>query len=108
MLQKNSGFFLIELLLSLSVLLMLSLFFVPLFVDLTRQSQQLELEKHAEQLLFEELQASIINGSPSPDHSIFLNGIEYKLTWINRDPEGVQEVCVKLEKSQKTICRFAE
>ncbi|MGG5255072.1 hypothetical protein ACQYAD_16695 [Neobacillus sp. SM06] len=112
MLRKSNGFFLIELLLSLSALLMLALFFVPLLADLNAQSQQLERESLAEQLLFEELNALMINGTPSLNHSIFRNGNEYKITWGSSSPGNQKEVCVTLEKKArlpgKTICRFAE
>ncbi len=112
MLRKSNGFFLIELLLSLSALLMLALFFVPLLADLNTQSQQLERESLAEQLLYEELNALIINGIPSPSHSIFRNGNEYKITWASSPSDNQKEVCVTLEKKarfpEKTICQFAE
>lgn len=112
MLSKNEGFFLLELLLSLSTLLMLSLFFVPLFVDLAKQSKQLEIDQQAEQFIYEELKASLINERIFPDHSIFLNGIKYMIIWKNQEVAGYQEVCVKVEKTQfsleTNICRSVE
>ena len=112
MLRSNNGFFLIELLLSLSALLMLALFFIPLLVDLNTQSQQLEREKLAEQLLYEELNALVINSTLSPSHSIARNGNEYTITWVSDPPDSQKEVCVTIEKKdrypEKTICRFAE
>lgn len=109
---KNEGFFLIELLISLTILLMLSLFFTPLFVDLAGQSKELEEKKQAEQFINEALEEWIINGHPSFDHSINLNGIKYEITWMNSDAAGQQEVCVKIENSSHSpataICRFAE
>lgn len=112
MLWKSEGFFLLELLLSLSVLLMLSLFFVPLFVDFAKQEKQLEIDQQAEQFIYEELKASLINENISPDHSIFLNGIDYTIIWKNHEVTGYQEVCVKVEKTkfslETNICRSAE
>lgn len=109
---KNDGFFLIELLLSLTILLMLSLFFTPLFIDLAKQSKLIEVKKQAEQFINEELEALIINEHPSFDHSINLNGIQYQITWINDGPARQQEVCVKIENSSHSpvtaICRSAE
>lgn len=110
MLSKNNGFFLLELLFSLSVWLMLGLFFVPLLMDLKNQSQQLEINKKANQLLFEELHAKLIDDHVYSGYSIFAKGRKYQIIW--REATGEKEVCVSVAESsyqQKSeICAYQE
>jgi competence protein ComGE len=106
MLWKNDGFFLLELLLSLSALFMLSLFFVPLLMDLANQSQQLMRSKMAKQFLYEELQANLIADQTNASYSIFHNGTEYKIYWIQSTVHGQKEACVKVD--EKTVLPSTE
>jgi competence protein ComGE len=96
MLSKNEGFFLLELLLSLSALLMLCLFFMPLLMDVSNQSHRLASEKKAKQLVFEELQANLLEDRTSHNYSKFLNGTEYKIYWNQSPVNGQKEVCVEV------------
>ena len=57
----------------LSVLLMLCLFFMPLLTDLANH-QQLVRDKKANQLLFEELQAHLLEDRTNSRYSIVHNG----------------------------------
>jgi competence protein ComGC len=112
LLRKNKGFFLLELLLSLSAWFMLCLFFIPLLIDLKIQSQQLEVHKKAEQLLYEELQASIVDGQKYLNYSVSHQGIEYRIEWRDLSLSGQKEVCVKVEKhsfiSKTEMCATPE
>lgn len=99
MFWKNDGFFLLELLLSLSALFMLSMFFVPLLIDFANQSQQHVREKRAKQFLFEELQANLIEDRTNTHYSITLNGTEYKIYWRLTSVNGQKEVCVKVDEN---------
>lgn len=108
---KNNGFILAELLLSLSALLMICLFFIPLWMDIANQTLKLQIEKYSYQLVNEELQALLINGQPSVNHSISQNGIEYQINWSTADVEPMK-VCVKVEKNfnhpEIKICGLSE
>jgi competence protein ComGE len=99
MLSKNDGFFLLELLLSLSALFMLSIFFLPLLHDLTNQSQQLVRNKKAKQFLYEELQANLLLDRSNSYYSVFHNGIEYKIYWVQSSGNGQKEACVKVDEN---------
>jgi competence protein ComGE len=99
MLSKNKGFFLLELLLSLSAWFLIGLYLLPLLIDMTNQYKQLEVNKFARQLLYEELQAKLIDGQSYASYSVFLNGIEYKINWRDSSVPGQKEVCVKVEKN---------
>jgi competence protein ComGE len=95
MLRKIEGFFLLELLLSLSAWFMLTLFFIPILTELANQSQQLVREKRANQLLYEELQANLMEDRTNSSYSLSYNGTEYKIYWTQENT--LKEVCVKVE-----------
>lgn len=78
---------------------MLSLFFIPLLIDLRNQYQVLEVEKRTQQLLYEELQAKIINNDSYLSYTLFQDGIEYKVLWRDSVVAGQKEVCVQVEKN---------
>jgi competence protein ComGE len=101
MFWKNDGFFLLELLLSLSALFMLSMFFVPLLIDFSNQSQQLMRDKRAKQFLFEELQANLIEDRMNTHYSITLNGTVYTVYWRLNSVNGQKEVCVKVDENTR-------
>jgi competence protein ComGE len=112
MLWKNDGFFLLELLLSLSAWFMMSMFFMPLLMELSHQSQQLVRDKKAVQFLFEELQANLTEDRTTSNYSIYHNGTEYKIYWIQSSDIGQKEVCVKVDKTaflpKTEICKVPE
>ena len=95
MLRKIEGFFLLELLLSLSAWFLLLLFFIPILTELANQSQQLVREKRANQLLYEELQANLTEDRTNFSYSLSHNGTEYKIYWTQENT--LKEVCVKVE-----------
>lgn len=96
---SNRGFFLLELLLSLSALLMICLFFIPLLIDLRSQSAKLEVETMARQLVYEELQASLHHNRTDANYTVIQNGIGYHLYWTDSGITGLKEVCVEVEYS---------
>ncbi|MEC1522991.1 hypothetical protein P9D43_13360 [Neobacillus niacini] len=111
MLRKSNGFFLLDLLLSLSAWFMMGMFFMPLLIDLSNQSQQLVRDKKGEQFLFEELQANLTEVRTSSNYSIFHNGTEYKIYWNHLS--GIEkEVCVKVDETAllrgTEICKVPE
>ncbi|MDR6998728.1 competence type IV pilus minor pilin ComGE [Neobacillus niacini] len=112
MLQKNKGFFLLELLLSLSAWFMMCLFFMPIIINLNSQSKKLEIEKKSRQLVFQELEAQIIEGKLDNNYSVFQDGIEYKISWRDSVFSGAREVCVNVEEtsflSKTEICGMQE
>lgn len=112
MFWKNDGFFLLELLLSLSAWLMIGVVFMPLLVDLSNQSQQLVRDKKVNQLLFEELQANLVEDRTNSSYSIFHDGTEYKISWTQLSVNGLMEVCVKVDETtflpRTEICKAPE
>ncbi|PLS01746.1 competence type IV pilus minor pilin ComGE [Neobacillus cucumis] len=112
MLQSNKGYFLLELLLSLSTMLMLSLFLLPLVREMKDQSKKIEIENTAQKFMYEELKAKIIDGSTFSDYTINQNNVKYKIIWLNPNSTGQKEVCVKVEKNsfyqETNICGVLE
>lgn len=112
MLRSFKGYFLLELLLSLSTLFMICLFLLPLLMELKDQSRKLEIEKTAQKFMYEELKAKIIDNRTFSDYTIKENNIEYKITWMNPNPAGQKEVCVKVEKNsiqpETIVCGILE
>lgn len=110
MLLNNKGFFLLELLLSLSAMFLICLVFVPLVTDLKKQSVNLETEKKMRQLMYEELEAKLIDNRTFANYTLAQNGIGYQITW--EDSFGQKEVCVKVEKTslhlENEICGILE
>lgn len=112
MLPNNKGFFLLDLLLSLSALLMICLFFIPLLMDIRRQSTQLEADTKARQLVYEELQASLYSTQAAVNYTVIQNGVLYHIFWRDSEYPGKKEVCIKIEKntflSATEICGVQE
>lgn len=88
----------VELLLSLSAISMMCLFLLPLYMEIRSQTEQTRIDKKAEQLMFEELQAQLMGALSYSSYSVFDSGIEYLVTWRDRSPT-LKEVCVKVEHS---------
>lgn len=99
MLKSSKGYFLLELLLSLSALLILSLFLMPLLTELREQSRQLELKSKARQLMYEELQANLISNRTTSNSTSIQNGVKYLIIWNESESTGQKEVCVRVEKN---------
>ncbi|MED3624658.1 competence type IV pilus minor pilin ComGE [Neobacillus thermocopriae] len=111
MLQSNKGFFLLELLLSLSIIFMISLYFIPLWINLKEQSKKLEIENKLRQIVYEQLQAKIMDDQLPQNYRINENGVEFYVYW--REASGLMEVCVRVENHPpypvtKEICGLLE
>jgi competence protein ComGE len=110
--KSNRGFFLLELLLSLSAWFLMCLFLLPILIDLNSQTVQAEINKKAQQLVFEELQANLQGNQSSSSYSIFESGVEYQVSWRDSVLNGNKEVCVKVEHNpfqvKTEICGMEE
>ena len=112
MLRSNKGYFLLELLLSLSTMLMICLFLLPLLMEVREQLRKVEIAKTAQRLMYEELKARIIDGRTFSNYTIRENNIDYNIIWKNPNQTGQREVCVRVEKNavypEATICGIFE
>ncbi|NRD80737.1 hypothetical protein HPT25_25755 [Bacillus sp. BRMEA1] len=112
MLQNHNGFFLLELLLSLSALFMICLFFIPIYIDLNEQYRKFEIEKKAHELMYEELEANLMGGQKLSEYTFLENGVIYRIYWRDSKIAGQKEVCVSFEQNSKLaktdICTASE
>ncbi|WP_462412204.1 hypothetical protein [Neobacillus sp. Marseille-QA0830] len=111
MLRSNRGYFLLDLLLSLSAILLIGLNLVPLLVDLRKQAAMLEITNQARQIAYEELHAKLTDKTFTA-FTITRNGIMYRITWMDGKTAGIKEVCVKVDENHlhegTEICRKLE
>lgn len=106
MLKNNNGFFLAELLLSLSAFFMMVMILVPLFMRLTEHRFELEVHHDAIYILYEELISSQVENIPIVEKSVRRNNRDYTLNY--RFINSEMEVCVRyeLQSKQREACDF--
>ncbi|WP_413308850.1 competence type IV pilus minor pilin ComGE [Bacillus sp. 1P10SD] len=99
MFPNSKGFFLLELLLSLSALLVISMFLLPIYIQVREQSHQVEIENIARKFMYEELQARMMDHNNFNNYSLVQDGIEYQIFWKNSLENSGKVVCVKVERN---------
>jgi competence protein ComGE len=103
MLYKSNGFFLVELLLSLSVWLILTLFLLPMYIQVSKQSLNTQYSREATKLLYDSLQEAILTGNVQDGLTVQRKGKSFTVTKVMSG----QEVCVRYEdafKKETLIC----
>jgi competence protein ComGE len=100
MLRRNEGFFLLELLLSLSTWLIALGILLPYMIHITNQSLTLELEKTATHLLYDELEKMKVEGITATNKTVTRNGVTYEVK--SRASGGALEVCVLFKDHKQT------
>ncbi|PLR85968.1 hypothetical protein CVD25_04440 [Bacillus canaveralius] len=93
--KKSNGFFLAELLLSLSAWVLAASFLLPAAMKLAWQSSTLQQENAALQLLYEELQMLVTDGASPRDYEVSKNGTNFHV-YPKMNATGT-EVCVEFE-----------
>jgi competence protein ComGE len=109
MLRRSDGYFLAEMLLSLSAWLVVTSVLLPGLVHLRDQTAALQVENTAIHLLYDELERAVEEGVPAEPRSIELNGINYEIHWGGEMSRI--EVCVEYqdERSKRyKKCKMAE
>lgn len=107
MLLENKGFFLTEMLLSLSVWLIAAGFFLPLVYQVKNQSYRLYLENTATHILYDELGKMSTEGMAGSNRTVSRNGISYDIKWERAN----MEVCVVFKDAIQGIyekCKIFE
>jgi competence protein ComGE len=107
MLRKNNGFFMIDLVLTLSSWLLISSTLLPLAIQFMVDSSN-ETEKYKVTIiLYEKLHESLVEGQPLTSHIMEINGDKFE---IISNPEQ-KEVCIQYEdhsQANKRICEYWE
>ncbi|MBY0122407.1 phosphatase [Bacillus sp. S/N-304-OC-R1] len=100
--RRNDGFFLPELILSLSAWLLIAGIFFPLVMNIVNQSLQLKQEFEVSRLLYEELIRAKKEGVLPVSHSLLVNGTQYTISLDSSGGNTGVEVCIKYENVFKT------
>jgi competence protein ComGE len=109
--KKNDGFFLTELLLSLSAWLIATTTLLPLAIFLIGQSIDLRHGADALHLLYERLHEMKLGIASTETVVVERNGAVFHYKMLQHDPEAVMEVCVEYDGyfSEKiSKCAFTE
>ncbi|MEH7124511.1 type II secretion system protein [Bacillus sp. JJ1773] len=111
MLRKNKGFFLPEMLLTLSAWIVIATIFIPLIMNLIDQSVQLRQEFDSAQALYETLLKAQKEGWLPQTELITINQTVYEIYEGTSGVNAGQEVCIKYEnvfKKLQTKCEIFE
>lgn len=109
MLRRNSGYFLAEVLLSLTVWLLITGLLLPLVIQLKSQSVLLALDNTAVHLLFDELENKMDQSLLTGNKTIMSNGTAFEIVWYEDMSET--KVCVEYKdgfSNTKKQCRRPE
>jgi competence protein ComGE len=97
MLQKNEGYFLADMLLSLAAFMMASTFLLPYVVYVMSQTIEVRNDAGATQVLFDELMYIKITGTESSRTTIIKNDVLYHVAVDKNDNKPSWEVCIHYE-----------
>ncbi|WP_174734144.1 hypothetical protein [Mesobacillus harenae] len=108
---RSNGFFLAELLLSLTAFFLAVSFLLPLVLHVKTQSLTVRQEAAAVHLLYEQLQAARLDNSLEGRWETTREGIQYTVLVSSIDGGIAQEVCVQFDgfnNKQIQKCRKVE
>jgi competence protein ComGE len=94
---KNNGFYMAELLLSLSGWILIAGVLVPMFIQLNKQSIQLQERSDALHILYDYLQTIVVE-NPDRENVVVTRGhTQYEIVWRGASAEGKTEVAISYE-----------
>jgi type II secretory pathway pseudopilin PulG len=97
MLSKPNGFFLVELLLSLSVWIALTLLLLPMFIQVSKQSLDTQYSREATKILYDTLQEHLFTGHTIENSTYVRKGKSFTVSKAITE----NKVCVTYENSYK-------
>jgi competence protein ComGE len=109
--KRNDGFFLAELLLSLSAWLIATTLLLPLSLNLIGQSIDLRHGTDALHLLYERLQEMKLGVTSTAIDTVEKNGAIFHYKVIHHEPGSEVEVCVEYNSyfsEKRSKCAFTE
>lgn len=104
MLFKPNGFFLAELLLSLSVWMVLTLFLLPMFIQVSKQSLNTQYSREATKLLYDTLQDYLFTGNLLENSTYERKGQAFKVSKVMSE----NKVCVSYENTFEKETKLCE
>lgn len=108
--RQSNGFFLAEMLLSLTALCTAALFLIPAIGFIWEKGEQNSREKNAMQLMYSELIRSASEGLEPISYTEKIGATEYKV-YMKPNGDGSREVCVSYGQQSArggTVCGFIE
>lgn len=102
--QNSRGFFLAEVMISISMLMLISTTFLPIYIHMNKQLRQVELDRKATHVLYETLQSFLLEGTASSG-LVIRDRDEFTIEWEDRG------VCVYYEDSfplERKKCEILE
>jgi hypothetical protein len=93
--RRNEGFFLAELLISLSGMLLAAGIIFPLVIKALEQSEEVKQDYKSTQLLYESLMEAASEGSFPEGKTMKVNQTVYYI--FPKEKQGFMEVCIRYE-----------
>jgi competence protein ComGE len=94
---KNEGFYMAELIISLSGWLLISGILVPLFIQVNKQSIQIQEKSEALHILYEYMQTVTLE-NPKKENKVFtVDGTHYEIEWGEEIENENRKVSISYE-----------
>jgi hypothetical protein len=97
MLSKNKGYYLFELILSLSGWILIASMMVPMLIQFNKQSVQIQERSEAVHILYEYVQEVLIENPERASFSVIKNNKSYDIVWYGETEGRKSEVCIRYE-----------
>jgi competence protein ComGE len=97
MLSKNKGYYLLELILSLSGWILIASIMVPMMIQFNKQSVQIQEKSEALHVLYEYVQEVLIENPERENFSVIKNNKSYDIIWFGEKEGRKSEVCIRYE-----------
>lgn len=94
---KNNGFYMAELLVSLSGWLIITGILIPMFLQANKQIKELEQKSDALHLLYEYVQTVMIEKSTEENIIMKKGNTQYEINWQEGLEDGKREVFITYE-----------
>lgn len=108
MLKKNKGYFLAELLLTLSAWLVIAGVMVPLIMKTMNHSIATKQENTAVKVLYETLLNAKKEGRIPLFETVSMNQTDYEVVYEQSNGQAIMEVCVQYENVLKRTIKKCE
>lgn len=97
MLLKNKGYYLVELLLSLSGWILIASMVVPMLIQINKQSVQMKEKSEALHILYEYVQEVLIENPERENFNVMKNNNTFDIIWFGEKDGRKSEVCIRYE-----------
>ncbi|WP_338470236.1 hypothetical protein R4Z10_15725 [Niallia sp. XMNu-256] len=106
--SRNEGYYLSELLISLSGWILVASILVPMMISLTKQTVEIQEKSEANHFLYEYVQKVVIEKPERTNFSVTKNSKEYDITWDDEKDELKSEVSIRYENVFGETVQFTE